>query len=139
MDRASQIRRASGRSEALTPLGWAGRFRPLLIALLLVAGLALLAGGLVFSYRLAYTDTLFRGVQVGGVPVGGMSKEETIAVLQPLYYEKANRTLVLRAAGMEWISSMAGLGASFDVAAATEAAYGVGRTGRWWRGCSPRL
>ncbi len=49
----------------------ARQFRPLLIALLLVAGLALLTGGLVFSYRLAYTDTLFRGVQVGGVPVGG--------------------------------------------------------------------
>ncbi len=131
MDNASQMRRALGRPEALEPPGRAGEFRSLLIALLLAAGLVLLAGGLVFSYRQAYTDTVFQGVKVGGVPVGGMSEEEALTALKPLHQEKFNHTVVLRADGLEWISSIADLGASFDVAAAAEAAYGVGRTARW--------
>ncbi len=131
MDKASQMHRASSRPEAPLLSSRLGRFRQLLVAPLLVAGLLLLTGALVYSYRLAYADTVFQGVRVGGVPVGGMSKEEVIAVLQPIYHEKANHTLILRADGREWKSSMADLGASFDVAATAEAAYGAGRTGGW--------
>ncbi len=131
MDKASQIQRALSRSEALHSVGRAGRFRPLLIALPLVVSLVLLAGALLFSFRLAYADTVSQGVRVGGVSVGGMSKKEALAALEPLYRDRADRSLVFRAAGKEWTSTLADLGASFDLAAAADAAYNVGRTGGW--------
>lgn len=102
---------------------------PFLAGFLLVGALGLLAAAAVVGLQQLHADTIYPGVRVGEVSVGEMTREEALAELEPLLAERAGRGLLVRAAGTARQVRLADLGASFDVTAAVDAAYGVGRRG----------
>ena len=100
-------------------------------------GLAAIAAALVLcvvvvvGYQWVYSGSIYPGVRVGDVNLGGMPKEKALAELEPLYEARAGRSLLMRGPDAQWQASLADLGATFDAGAAVDAAYEVGRTGNW--------
>lgn len=97
--------------------------------LLLLASAVLLILIAVVVYQLLHSELIFRGVSVGGVPVGGMTREMALAKLRPLFDARSNRPVTLRLDDRERKVTLAEMGISYDAAAAVEAAFQVGRSG----------
>ncbi len=125
MDR---VVRHSGDTRAVGRPGWA---LPFAAGLLLVAAIGVLVLGVMVVFQITHSETVFPGVHVGQVALGGLTREEALSELQPLLSEMGNRSLAVRALGTERQVKVTDLGASFDVAAAVESAYAVGRKGGW--------
>lgn len=101
------------------------------VGLVVTAAAVLLFMAVVGGYQLVYFNSVFPGVRVGDVNLGGMQKDRALAELRPLYEERASRPLLLRGPDAQRQVSVADLGATFDAASAVDAAYRVGRTGSW--------
>ena len=88
----------------------------------LVALLALLAG-----YGLLHNDRVFRGVQVLGAELGGLSKAEALAAIESAGKGYPSDALTLDGAGRVWTMTPADLGVAVDADKTFEAAMQVGR------------
>ena len=139
MGRVTEVGSVDSGPRSLQKQGSRGWSVPLAGGLAVAVAVLVLCLTVVGAYQLVYSNSVFPGVRIGDVKVGGMTREKAVAELQPLYQERSNRPIVLRAPGMERQVSVADLGATFDAASAVDAAYKVGRTGGWGERLSAQI
>ena len=131
MDKVSESRLTDSSRRAPMEEFLAGWRLPALAALLLALTILLALAGVVSMFQRVHADAIYPGVRVGGIEVGGMTRDRALSELQPVYQERIDRPLTVRAAGMEWPEKLEDLGATLDARAAVEAAFEVGRTDGW--------
>lgn len=110
------------------------RRKTLIILSVVLAVLILLAGGAVFAGRqITLSETNLPNVYVGGVYVGGMTKEETRAELErQLWDQSVSGTLaVTLPMDVHFSVDYTKAGANITAERATEAAYRYGHDGNW--------
>lgn len=129
MDRASGARGTAGRPARARQPRQIGLKLPLLAVLLAAAALIILGIGSATAFQLIHSDEVYPGIAVGDVQIGGMTKDAAAAELRPWVGQRAAQLLAVRGPESERKLSAADLGATFDAAAAVDAAYSVGRTG----------
>jgi|GEM_PF-351050 len=113
--------------ESVRP-GW---LTPFIVGLLLIATLGVISLGVAAGYQMVHSGDVFPGIRVGGVQLGGMSRDKAIAALRPQYEDRAKQGMTLQLADTEQRVSLADLGVTLDPADAVDAAFEVGRTGGW--------
>ncbi len=130
MDRASGARGSARRRPARARQPRRIDLKSLLpVVLLAVAALVILGAGSAAAFQATHSGEVYPGIMVGDVQIGGLSKDAAIDKLRPWLGQRASQPLVVRGPGIEKTVSAAELGATFDAAAAVDAAYSVGRTG----------
>ena len=90
---------------------------------------AVLAAAAVAFYEANTDGTIYSGVRLGGVDVGGLSRAEALQRLRAASLTPATGHIAVLAAGQQWDIAPAQLGAALDVPASVDAAYSMGRTG----------
>lgn len=95
-------------------------------SLLVVAVLAIAA---VIFYEMNTAGTIYAGVRLGGVDVGGLSRQEALQRLRAAALAPIVAPIVVRAAGEQWEAPALRLGAMLDVPASVDAAFRLGRGG----------
>lgn len=101
--------------------------RLLKVLLAIVIAFGALTSGVMLA--ILNSKTIYPGVRVDGIDVGGLSKREAQQRLTSLSKAISNRKLYLGYAGQTWEMSMARLGAKVDVEAIAQAAFMIGREG----------
>jgi hypothetical protein len=113
------------------------RHRALLIAGVTVGVLVLLVGGAAFAayrYEGARTGELPPGIVIGGLDVGGMTKEEAIAAVERASTERLNEPIHVVAGEHRWTVTRAELGQHARVRAAVNQAFALAESmGTWSR------
>ncbi|MGI5837124.1 MAG: VanW family protein [Chloroflexota bacterium] len=102
---------------------------PVLAGLLAVATACLVLASTAVAYQLIHSNVIYPGVEVAGIPVGGMTKEDALAAVKPIYEQRAKRSLLFRMDGVERKMVLSEIGVSFDPEAGVDTAYKIGRTG----------
>jgi vancomycin resistance protein YoaR len=102
---------------------------PVLAGLLAVATACLVLASMAVAYQLIHSNVIYPGVEVAGIPVGGMTKEDALAAVKPIYEQRAKRSLLFRMDGVERKMVLSEIGVSFDPEAGVDTAYKIGRTG----------
>jgi lipoprotein-anchoring transpeptidase ErfK/SrfK len=111
-------------------IGW-GTFVVLVVVCVLLAG----AAGSAFaamSYDRSHADRILPGVRVDGVDVGGMTRAEAVAAVQPLVSRTLAGTVTVHAGALTWDKTLADLGVTADVGAAVDRALAVSDRYPWW-------
>lgn len=94
--------------------------------LLLAIGVFAVVGALL-AVRVSSSGTIYPGVDIAGMNVGGLSPEEARAVLQGQADDLETGTIRFTYAGRTWSPTLRDVGASFNVGGAVDKAYAVGR------------
>ncbi len=94
--------------------------------LLLAIGVFAVVGALL-AVRVSSSGTIYPGVDIAGMNVGGLSPEEARAVLQGQADDLETGTIRFTYAGRTWSPTLRDVGASFNVVGAVDEAYSVGR------------
>ncbi|HVC34342.1 MAG TPA: VanW family protein [Chloroflexota bacterium] len=92
-------------------------------------GLLALVAVVLLAYRELYHDRIFPGVEVDGVPVGGMARSEAQAAIAGHLDVALEPPLVVEASQQRWELPRQTLGAHYDVQSLANAAFAIGRTG----------
>ncbi len=88
---------------------------------------AMLVAGAYLVFR--FSDTISPGLQVGEIPVGGLSREQAQQLLDQAWNQQLQITAVDASdAGRIWLASPAEFGLSVDAAASAELAHAHGRS-----------
>ena len=85
-----------------------------------------------FVYPVTYDDSIYPGVSVHDVDVGGLAVDEATAVLIEGLPDPAAQVIELRAGEQAWSFSWADAGQGYDYAGTAAAAYLVARQGPWY-------
>ncbi|MDP9329275.1 MAG: L,D-transpeptidase/peptidoglycan binding protein [Actinomycetota bacterium] len=104
-----------------------------------VAGVVLLTGGAALSalrYEHSRADVLLPGVIVGGVDVGGLTRQAAIDAVDATMSRQLATTITVMAARKTWVVTRAELGQRADVEAAVDRAFelsgSMGTLSRFW-------
>lgn len=81
------------------------------------------------GYQLLYTDVIYPGVSVNGIPVGSLTPEEATAVILARVDWPQNGRLLFTDGGKQWLASPSELGLLLDFDATARQALQTGRTG----------
>jgi len=103
--------------------------RAALVLILVVTGLFALGIFLVYSTQ----DRVLPKVQVDGIILGGLNKEEGQKVLLRLEEDLKSKSVVLRCQGKNWPLALNQVNFRLDAAAIMEEALAVGHTGSFFR------
>src|SRR5665811_1593449 len=82
---------------------------------------------LLFAFRALYAGKVYPAVAVGDVPVGGLTVDEAVAVVEARAAELEQGTVTFSYGGQRWSPTLTELGATVDVARSVDAAYALGR------------
>ncbi len=104
-----------------------------------VAGVVLLVGGLAWAFEAHYRNRIFPGVDVMGVPLGGLTTLEARQRLEGSLEPSRLPYVSLSAADDEWLLSTSALGGRLALDEAARAARAVGRSGIFRRDVLARL
>ena len=91
---------------------------------LMVAGVATLT-----LHELRYDDRVYEGVEVAGIPLGGLTIDEAADVIRDELTPFPGETITLRHGDRTWSLSPSDLGVSVDAQALAAEAFAVGRQG----------
>jgi vancomycin resistance protein YoaR len=125
---AVHFTRSHSTSSNGSAVGWTA---PLLAGLGLSIAIMLALAGLVVAFERTHADVVYPGVTVGGMHLGGMTKERALAELRPVYESRMEVPLMVSAADLARQERLEGLGVTLSVQPAVDAAFSVGRSGRW--------
>jgi vancomycin resistance protein YoaR len=89
--------------------------------------LVALAGVLAYQYH--YTDRVYEGVRVAGIPLGGKSLQEATSAIRDGLIPYPGNPITLQDGERSWTLTPAELGVSVDVERTAAAAFSVGRRG----------
>ncbi|MBN1954176.1 MAG: VanW family protein [Anaerolineae bacterium] len=103
--------------------------RVVLAALAIGVGLSLLLLLLAYAYESWCAERIYFGVQVWGIPVGGMRPSEAAAALEAELAELPQQTLLLNGPERSWEIQALNLGLKLEANATAWAAFRVGRAG----------
>lgn len=83
------------------------------------------------TYKSQHADRIYTGVNMQGIDLGGMTRDEAKAALSDAvpYTNEEAITLVDPNSGQQWTRTPNELGVAYDLEQTVEAAYNVGRTG----------
>jgi vancomycin resistance protein YoaR len=96
----------------------------------IAASLLLLAAAAQFTYMTLKNTNVYKGVSVNGLNVGGLTRAELIDRLNKEYQDKINGLrIVLKTDRVTETASFTDLKASYEVEAAADRAYAIGRSG----------
>jgi len=98
----------------------------LVIVLEILAALALVAAPL--AYDRMHANHVFPGVQVLGVMLGGLTRDEARAALSQPIADREGQILTLRYGDRRWTAAAVELGLSYDLEATVAHAFDVGRS-----------
>ncbi len=84
------------------------------------------------SYDRSHADRILPGVRVEGVNVGGLTRAEAIAAIQPMFDARLQGSITVHAGKETWHKTLAELGVTADVAAAVDRAMAVSAQYPWW-------
>jgi vancomycin resistance protein YoaR len=93
--------------------------------LLLLVGVTALA-----AIRIVYAGSIYPGVIVVGVEIGGLSRDEARLTLSRRIAAFQENLITFSYAGRSWTPTLGELGVTVDLDAALDRAYGVGRDGK---------
>jgi lipoprotein-anchoring transpeptidase ErfK/SrfK len=113
-----------------------------LVLLIVLAVLILGSAGTAYAamrYDQARTDQILPGITVEGVNVGGMTRAQAIAAVQPVVGRSLATTITVSAGHTSWTKSLAELGVSADVERAVGQALAVNQRYPWWSRAYHRL
>ena len=96
-------------------------------AALLFLGLVVVAGVFLVHWETGMDGTIYPGVKVGGLDLGGKSMSAARQELQQMSDRIASRTITVSAAGQTWTTTPKQLGMQFNVESFTRRAYALGR------------
>lgn len=102
--------------------------RGLKIALVSLAVFGILGGGTAYAayrYDASAADRILPGVSIGGVDVGGMTRDEARRVVQAQAEPRLTDDLAVHAAGVVWTVTPAALGVQADADGVIDRAFGV--------------
>lgn len=98
--------------------------------LFLVVILAMFLSATVFAYLILQNDTVYKGVYVGSYDASGLSMDELQTLLEQNYRIPSEKlSITLKTPDTEVTSSYPELNVRYDLNAAAENAYSLGRTG----------
>ena len=92
--------------------------------MLVLAGVATLT-----LHELRYGDRVYEGVQVAGIPLGGLTIDEAADAIRDELTPFPGETITLRYGDRTWSLSPSDLGVSVDAQALAAEAFAVGRQG----------
>jgi vancomycin resistance protein YoaR len=81
------------------------------------------------AYQFRYADRIYEGVEVAGIPLGGLTLDEATKLLRGRLATPVTAPVTLRYEMRSWALSSGELGVSVDARATAAAAYRVGRQG----------
>jgi vancomycin resistance protein YoaR len=96
---------------------------------LATGGLLVIMVFLTLAYQLVYLNRIYRGVQVAGINVGGMTQAEVMAAIDQRIPEYLARQVTIAYGPETWTFTGQELGMRVDVATTANAAYTTGRKG----------
>lgn len=106
-----------------------GKSKTLLISLL-AAIFVLLAAAVGFTYMTLNNQNVYKGVHVGSLDAGGLTKAEMLDRLKQTYAgSMAGSEITLEAGGLSEKANLTDLDVAYDVDAAALKAYSIGRNG----------
>lgn len=105
--------------------------RSIRIAGLILIMLGAVAGGAMLA--LLQQDTIYPGVHVAGMDLGGLTKAQAVKRLASIAKEKANERLTIRCEGKKFVTTLGEIGWRMSADACAEQAYGIGREGNLFR------
>ena len=105
--------------------GPVGRLGRRLVLVLAAAVLAVALG--LFGLRLTHSDKVYPAIQVAGMDLGGLTREEARATLQQRADSLERGTVRFTFNDRTWEPTLRDLGATFDVNGTLERAYQIGR------------
>ncbi|MGC9359357.1 MAG: VanW family protein [Anaerolineae bacterium] len=88
-------------------------------------------GAIALGYQSAYAAQFYEGVSIGGIHVGGLTRDEAIELLEQRLAPAESPYVRLESTSSAWTLSLSTLGGSFDLAPALQEAWRVGREGSW--------
>jgi vancomycin resistance protein YoaR len=83
------------------------------------------------AFDLRYRDHIYPGVRAWGVDLSGLTPTEAAFALSAAFTYPGSPAITLRDGARTWTATPAELGLTFDLAATVNAAYSIGRSGRW--------
>ena len=97
---------------------------------LLAIGVLVLAGVATLTlHELRYGDRVYEGVEVAGIPLGGLTIDEAADAIRDGLTPFPGETITLRYGDRTWSLSPSDLGVSVDAQALAAEAFAVGRQG----------
>jgi len=84
------------------------------------------------AYEYFYLTRIYPGIQVEGIPVGGLTLNEAEARLTASFAYPTEGVLGVYYGNRSWSTTPAELGVQLDAAASAAAAFAIGRSGRLW-------
>ena len=107
-----------------------GKKKSKLMIILLVFTGVMLASASVFAYITLRYDSVYRGVHIGDLDVSGMARSEIIELLESRYTIPASGLeITLKTDLAEVSKSYPDLGVVYDIEAAADKAFSIGRSG----------
>jgi len=107
----------------------------LVAAFLISQGLVSIIGGLAFA-SVPGENIIFPGVFISGMEVGGLTADESAALLGKNRDKLQTNNIVLQYNGKKWLYSFNKLGITFDIRATVDKALQEGKSGRKRWKCS---
>jgi vancomycin resistance protein YoaR len=108
--------------------------RNIIITVLLIFIAIMLISTSVLSYILLHSTTVYKGVYVGRLDVSGMGRHDMLQYLETQYTVPATELkITLKSPSASISATYPELEVDYDINAAAEAAYSVGRTGNVFR------
>ncbi len=99
-------------------------FFVLALGVLTLAGVATLT-----LHELRYSNQVYEGVEVAGIPLGGLTIDEAADTIRDELTPFPGQTITLRHGDHTWLLSPSDLGVSVDAQALAAEAFAVGRQG----------
>lgn len=94
---------------------------------LALALVAILAVGALYAFRFSYADEVYPGVTVGGIDLGGLTRDEASILLQQHADEITSSRAYFAGFDRHWAPTLAELGVRADIDASLDAAMAIGR------------
>lgn len=99
-------------------------FSAIVLGLLLLAAVSLIAW-----HQWRYSDKIYPGISVAGMPVGGLTVDEAASAIRDALTPYPGPDVTVRFNDRSWVLSSDSLGVSVDAGATAAQAFGVGREG----------
>jgi len=90
---------------------------------------AVAAAALVFGYQMIHSGSIYPGVRIAGVDVGGMTRSAAVAHITASFQYPQTGTILLRDGSQTWLVRPSEIGLFFDPQTSIERAFTIGRSG----------
>ncbi|MSP14625.1 MAG: hypothetical protein EXR62_16920 [Chloroflexi bacterium] len=117
------------RNTASSRLGFLGRFLALIVLLVVLTASG--AIGAMLYYQNQYAGRIYRGVNILGVDLSGLTPQEAVELLPARIRSYDDVRLTLHYGDKSWQASLRDLGAQLSEQDIVQVAYRIGRTSSW--------